>query len=180
MAGKVLGIMPRNCTLLGIMPSKVQICSPEMAHCWASCPAKCQCQAELARCWASCPVTHGGCRQSAACYWAWCPAMHQVSADSTLLGIMPSNGPMYFFLWCTMSHYFKICDFGNPFDKNECHELFRGPFKIQISVSIDVRMQTNENEQVFLTLFRFWRPYWTSLWEEICNVKRSKDSVRKK
>ena len=157
MAGKVLGIMPRNCTLLGIMPSKVQICSPEMAHCWASCPAKCQCQAELARCWASCPVTHGGCRQSAACYWAWCPAMHQVSADSTLLGIMPSNGPMYFFLWCTMSHYFKICDFGNPFDKNECHELFRGPFKIQISVSIDVRMQTNENEQVFLTLSRFLR-----------------------
>jgi len=54
-----------------------------------------------------------------------------------------------------MSHYFKICDFGNPFDKNECHELFRGPFKIQISVSIDVRMQTNENEQVFLTLSVF-------------------------
>ena len=140
--------------------------------------------AELAHgrrgCWASCPVTHGGCRQSAACYWAWCLAMQQVSADSTLLGIMPSNGPMYFFLWCTMSHYFKICDFGNPFDKNECHELFRGPFKIQISVSIDFRMQTNENEQVFLTLSRFWWPYWTSLWEEICNVKRSKDSVRKK
>ena len=41
-------------------------------------------------------------------------------------------------------------------------------------------MQTNENEQVFLTLSRFWGPYWTSLWEEICNVKRSKDSVRKK
>ena len=37
----------------------------------------------------------------------------------------------------------KLFDFGNQFDQNECHELFRGPFKIQISVSIDVRTQTN-------------------------------------
>ena len=79
-----------------------------------------------------------------------------------------------------MTHYFKICDPSTHFDQNECSEVVRGPFSVQISVSIDVRMQTNENEQVFFTLSRFWRPYWTSLWEEICNVKRSKDSFKEK
>ena len=182
-------------------------------------------------CWASCPVTHGGCRQSAACYWAWCPAMHQVSADSTLLGIMPSNaphpltarsgimpssvwglqaecsifllpghhaqqctrstdstflgimprnGPVHILFWCKMTHYFKCLSFSAQISKSECYELVRLPFNIHIFVDVEVKTLTDENTHVFLTPCRFWLPYWTSLWEEICNVKRSKDSVRKK
>ena len=61
------------------------------------------------------------------------------------------RGVLVFLFKPKLTLYFRLCDFSNHFDQNECHELFRGPFNIQISVSIDVQTQTHENEEVFWT-----------------------------
>ena len=73
-------------------------------------------------------------------YWASCPAMD----------------PCTFFL-CEIMHYCKLCDKSTYFAQNECHELFRRPFNIQISVSIDFKTWKNENTQV---PYRFWATHW--------------------
>ena len=76
-------------------------------------------------------------------------------------GLLTSNcllrGVLVFFLGWINTHYFKLCNFGTRSNENERHELFRGPFNIQISVDIEFKTLTDENTQA---PSRFWATHW--------------------
>ena len=93
---------------------------------------------------------------------------------------MPRNGPMMISFLYEMMHYFKIYVTSTCFSQNECSELVRGPFNIQISVNIDFKTQTTENKQVFLTPARFWDCFRTPPWEEICTVSKDQKIMQKR
>ena len=81
--------------------------------------------------------------------------MHQVSADSPFVDIMPRNGPTNIFSGakCEMTHYSKICDKSTHFAQNECPELVHGPFNVQISANIGFSAPTTENKQACSRFF---------------------------